>query len=365
MKTLKNNYFTPSQICLIFLAVVPVTKLVSMPSFLTMSANRSLWISAIICFLLDLVLFIFMALACKKFDCTFFEALEKTFGQTWAKVVMGVFAIFFFIKALYPILEERYFIENTFYEEITTDFVFFPFFALCFYLCFKGLKALERTSFLLALFSVIGVVLTFILTYKESEIAKLLPLFQESPKQILGGSLNSLLFCGEGVYLLFFIGRTDNNKKLVLPLTFTLIGGYIAVIALFVAFYGVFGEVSMTKIFSLSQMSHYSLILSNIGRLDSLACFLIDFARLFAIAFPLILCVECCRYIFGEKLKVTLISSGVVVILSLIFVIVFNQKVVYTFNMINKLFRFFLLPINFILPFFVFTLRGKNEKLRN
>ncbi len=361
MKTLQNkNYFKTWQICLLFLAVVPVTKLVSMPSFLTSSANRSLWISGIICFILDMALFIFMALACRKFDCTFYDALKNTFGEKWAKAVMCLFALFFFIKALYPILEEKYFIENTFYEEITTDFVFYPFFALCFYLCFKGLKVLERASFLLALFSVIGVLLTFLLTYKESELTKLLPLFQERPGQIINGSLNSLLFCGEGIYLLFFMGRTTPGKRLILPLSLTLLGGYISVIALFVSFYGVFGAVSMTKIFSLSQMSHYSLILSNIGRLDSLACFLIDFARLFAIAFPLILCVECFRYIFGEKLATTLIVSGVVVILSLIFVILFNEKIVYTFNLFNKLFKYFLLPVNFILPFFVFTL--KKEK---
>ncbi len=362
MKTLENkNCFKTSQICMLFLALVPVTKLVSMPSFLTMSANRSLWISAIVCFVIDLILFIFMAIACKKFDCTFYEALCNTFGEKWAKVVMCVFALFFFLKALYPILEEKYFIENTFYEEITTDFVFYPFFGLCFYLCFKGLKVLERTSFLLALFSISGVIITFFLTYKESEIAKLLPLFQESPSQIVSGSLNSLLFCGEGVYLLFFMGRAQADKKLILPLSLTLIGGYIAVIGLFVAFYGVFGAVSMTKIFSLSQMSHYSLILSNIGRLDSLACFLIDFARLFAIAFPLILCVECFRYIFGEKLKVTLITSGILMVLCLLFVILFNEKVVYTFNLFNKTLKYFLLPINFILPFFVFALKKERK----
>ena len=356
-----NKYLKTSQLCLLFLAIVPVTKLVSMPSFLAMGADRSLWISAIVCFVLDLALFVVTSLACKKYDCTFFEALKNTFGERGAKAVMAVFAIFFFIKALFPLLEEKYFIENTFYEEITTSFVFYPFFGLCFYLCFKGLKCLERTSFLLCFFAVCGIILTFFLTYKESELDRLLPLFQESPSQVVKASINSLSFCGEGIYLLFFMGRTEPGKKLTVPLILTLSAGYMAVIALMVSFYGIFGSVSMTKIFSLSQMSHYSLIISNIGRLDSIACFLIDFARLFAISLPLILCVECTRYIFGEKIKFTLISSAIFVSLSIAFVIIFNEKVFYTFNLINRWFKYFLLPFNFILPFFVFTLKKEKK----
>ena len=160
---LANKYLKTSQLCMLFLAIVTVTKLVSMPSFLTMGSDRSLWISAIICFVLDLILFLAISLACKRYNCTFFEALKNTFGKSCAKVIMGAFAIFFFLKSLFPLLEEKYFIENTFYEEITSNFVFYPFFGLCFYLCFKGIKCLERTSFLLCFFAVCGILLTFIL----------------------------------------------------------------------------------------------------------------------------------------------------------------------------------------------------------
>ena len=110
---LANKYLKTSQLCMLFLAIVTVTKLVSMPSFLTMGADRSLWISAMICFSLDLILFSIISLACKKYNCTFFEALKNTFGNKTAKVIMAIFALFFFIKALYPLLEEKYFIENT------------------------------------------------------------------------------------------------------------------------------------------------------------------------------------------------------------------------------------------------------------
>lgn len=358
---LANKYLKTSQLCMLFLAIVTVTKLVSMPSFLTMGADRSLWISAMICFSLDLILFSITSLACKRYNCTFFEALKNTFGNKTAKVIMAIFALFFFIKALYPLLEEKYFIENTFYEEITTSFIFYPFFGLLFYLCFKGIKCLERTSFLLCFFAVCGTVLTFFLTYKESRLVRLLPLFQQSPKAIITTSINNLSFCGEGIYLLFFMGRTEPNKNLTFPLILTLLVGYIAVIGLMVNFYGIFGSVSMSKIFSLSQMSHYSLIISNIGRLDSLACFLIDFVRLFAISLPLMLCVECTRYIFGEKIKPTLIASAVFVLLSIIFVSTFNEKVFYTFSLFNRWFKYFLLPFNFILPFFVFTLKKEKK----
>jgi len=360
-----NQKFKPSQICLLFISIVSVTKIVSMPSFLVSFAGRSLWISALLCFLLDLGLFIVLAHACKKYKCTFYELLCQNLNQTIAKIIMVILAIFFLLKAQFPILEEKFFVENTFYEEITSSFIFYPFILLCFYLCFKGLKLLKRTSFILALFSVLGLGLIIILTHKESSIINLLPLFQDSPKNIFLGSVNNLLFCGEGIYLLFFMGRTKNSNSLVLPLTFSLIAVYMAVISVIVSFYGVFGEVSMSKIFSLSQMSHYSLILSNVGRIDSIASFMIDFARLFALALPLILSAECLKCIFGESTSSTLIVSGVLCALTLIFIIAFNEKNFFAFNLINKYLKYFFILINYILPPFILFFKEKNEKLRN
>ena len=360
-----NQKFKTSQICLLFLSIITVTKIVSMPSFLVRYAGRSLWISALLCFLLDLGLFILLGFACKKYKCTFYSLLCQNFGKITAKIIMVILAVFFLLKAQYPILEEKFFVENTFYEEITTSFVFYPFILLAFYLCFKGLKLLKRTSFIMALFSILGIILLIILTYKESKLINLLPLFQESPKSIFLGSVNNLLFCGEGIYLLFFIGRTDFKKGLVLPLSLCLIACYISVIVIIVLFFGVFGEVSMTKIFSLSQMSHYSLILSNIGRLDSIASFMLDFARLFALSIPLILCAEALKCIFGETTRSTLIVSGVICLITFIFILIFNEKNIFAFNLINKYLKYFFIIINYLLPPFIFCLKEKNEKLRN
>lgn len=360
-----NQKFKTSQICLLFIAIVSVTKIVSMPSFLVRYAGRSLWISALLCFILDLALFITLSFACKKYKCTFYSLLCQNFGEKIAKVILVILAIFFLLKAQFPILEEKFFVENTFYEEITTSFIFYPFIALCFYLCFKGLKLLKRTSFILALFSILGIILLIILTYKESNLLNLLPLFRDSPKNIMLASVNNLLFCGEGIYLLFFMGRTTRQKNLTLPLSLSLTAIYLAVISLIICFYGVFGQVSMSKIFSLSQMSHYSLILSNVGRLDSIASFMLDFARLFALAIPLILCAECLKPIFGESTKSTLIVSGVICTFTLAFIIIFNEKNIFTFNLINKYLKYFFILINYLLPPFVLCLKEKNEKLRN
>ncbi len=357
--------FKSWQICLLFISIVSVTKIVSMPSFLVKYAGRSLWISALICFSLDILLFIILALACKKYNCTFFELLCQNFGVKVSKVIMVILAIFFLLKAQFPILEEKYFVENTFYEEITTSFIFYPFILLAFYLCFKGLKLLKRTCFIMALFSTIGLILVLILTYKESKIINLLPLFNNPAKSVLLGSVNNLLFCGEGIYLLFFMGRVDKNKKLTLPLSLSLAISYLVVIAIIISFYGVFGEVSMTKLFSLSQMSHYSLLLSNIGRIDVIASFLIDFARLIALCIPLILCAECLKCLFGETTRSTLLTSGAICLFTLAFIIVFNEKNLFVFNLINTYVKHFFILINYILPPFVFCLKEKNEKLRN
>ena len=131
--TNQKRHFKSLHLCLLFLALIPVTKVVTLPSFLASKAGSSLWISGLIAFLLDLALIIVMSIACEKSKGTFFERLNLTFGEKISKIIAGVFAIFFLLKSLLFVLGEKHFIENTLYEESVLSYIFYPFFALCLY----------------------------------------------------------------------------------------------------------------------------------------------------------------------------------------------------------------------------------------
>ena len=127
------------QICLFFIAFVPVSKFFLLPSMIAGFSANDMWISCLLNILFDILSIIGVCIACKKTKSDFFTLLEKCFGKTGSKIILTVYAILFFLKALIPVNDLRNYVEITLYETIPSSIYFIPFFIVCFYLCFHSL----------------------------------------------------------------------------------------------------------------------------------------------------------------------------------------------------------------------------------
>ena len=70
----------------------------------------------------------------------FFELLEDNLGKLGAKLVAVLYLIYFFVKTILPINEQKDYIEFTLYTLKPTVIYFLPLFLLAFYICFKNLN---------------------------------------------------------------------------------------------------------------------------------------------------------------------------------------------------------------------------------
>ena len=122
----------PRQICLFFIAFLPILKIFMMPSVVSSISNEDAWISTVINCLLDLLTLLVLLYASKLINKPFFLMLEETFGKTGAKIIAFLYFLFFTIKAILPINEQKDYVEFTLYTLISTTFYFFPFFILAF-----------------------------------------------------------------------------------------------------------------------------------------------------------------------------------------------------------------------------------------
>ena len=134
------------QICFLFAVMMPITKTIVYPATLAYRSRNDLLWSALCNLLLEGIVIALVMLLAKRTKCTFFDLLRNTFGKIGAKIIYGLFALFFFLSALLPLMEQKNFVTLELYENVPPVISFAPFFALCFYACTKGFKTIGRVA---------------------------------------------------------------------------------------------------------------------------------------------------------------------------------------------------------------------------
>ena len=151
------------QVCLFLIAFTPIAKLFIMPSVLAGKANEDLWICTLINVVLDFFTIASIIYACKNTDKNLTQLLESSFGKLGAKFIVGIFFIYFILKAILPISEQADYVKLTLYTLKPTVLYFLPFFIVAFYVCTKNLRVLGRSADILWLFTIIGFLILFAL----------------------------------------------------------------------------------------------------------------------------------------------------------------------------------------------------------
>ena len=130
-----KNQIKVGQICAIFIALLPLTKVVCAPSYFAKICGEKLWQPLIFLLFLDLILLLICYFIYKKHNGeNFYKILTSVFGKPFANGVYMLYAIFFFTKTIIPLFEQKIFIENTFYETLPQAPVFYPALIIIFYL---------------------------------------------------------------------------------------------------------------------------------------------------------------------------------------------------------------------------------------
>lgn len=358
MKQLKTR-----QICLFFIAFMPITKLFMLPSVVAEIASEDMWISAVFNLLVDMLTLAVILWVCRKCDCDFFELLEKSFGKTVAKIILFVFAIYFFSKAFIPLQEQKEFVKLSLYINLPTDLFFLPFFLVSFYLCLKPLRIFGRIADILWLFTIVGYLLLIVLSVNNVDWAALLPIGARGIKSVAEGSYHSVNWWGDCAYALFFIGNFAHGKKASVKILLSyLIGGIIVIIA-FIFFWGTFTSIAFRQKFAMTELSKYTTVINNTGRFDYVGILFILFSCVFGLAIPLYLTCNILQRIF--PLKRTWIIPLCVNLLMAILLIALNQYMVTLTQFFSNVMGVFFIIMGNLLPLLTVCLipaRRKYEK---
>ncbi len=349
------------QVCLFLIAFTPIAKLFIMPSILAGKANEDLWISATINLVLDLLTILAVIYTNKRANTNLYSLLENKVGKTASKIITIIFFIYFMLKAILPISEQGEYVKLTLYTLKPTIIYFLPFFVVAFYVCTKRLRVLGRSADIMWIFTLIGFTVLYALSIANVDFGAILPVGANGTKKILDGSYTSLLWFGDGAYLLFFIGEFKFNKNDGRKILLSFLVSAVIVLLFMFIFYGTFTSIAHRQRFAFTEISKYTTVINNLGRFDYIGIILILFSNVFALTVPLFFSCKILNYVLGFSKK--WISPLIVVGIQLLILVFLNEYYASVENfLMNKINVFFLLVGNVLPALSVLLINKENKK---
>ena len=354
-----TNKISVKQLFIIVSTGFTLTKLYIMPAYLSNIAKESMWISAILNLLLDFLLLLIVLKTMENTDNhSLFDTDLKIFSPGITKTLCLLFAIFFIVKAFVPIVEQKNSIELTFYETQPTLLTFMPFFIVAFYIILKGFKPFGRSYELCLWIYIFGMSSILLLSVFAGNYNALLPIIGDKPLNILKGAFSSLIWFGDPIYILFFAGYITNFKGKHKQIKWAYLIYSITTILILVVFYAVFDTIAPRQYYATLKMSKYSIALSNIGRFDYIAAFMLAAMCVFQVCLPLLLANMCLNNFYNFKNP--FISPLIIITIEATFAILTEHNFLSTIDFISKYVIWFFIIMNYLIPI-IFYLKTRRR----
>lgn len=357
---MQTKFLKSRQICFFLIAFLPITKIFSLPSIVAGFANEDMWISVLITLTIDFLTLIPITIACKNAKTNFFEILQNNFGKFASKLILVLYFIYFTLKAIMPINEQKDYVDYTLYTLRPTLAYFIPFFLLAFYLCFKRINVLGRLSDILWIATTNGLITLFALSITNADFSAILPIGANGFSNILKGSYATLNWFGDAVFILFFIGEFKFEKNSFIKILLSFIVGAILVLLFMIIFYSIFTSIAHRQKFALTEISKYTTVISNLGRFDYIGIIMILFSNIFALCLPIFFNSKILNQLFN--IKKLWIAPLICVSIQVIIMLTLNEYFVSIQNILINYGGIFFLIMGNILPILISFLSLKEKK---
>lgn len=319
------NKISDRQLYFFLACIAPVGKLVILPARLAEYCGNDLLFPALIQYLLQAVA-VFCVLLLAKRGASLFELLSATFGKWIARVLMFILAAFLFYASLLPLLEQKIFVQGSFYDTIPSVLAFTPFFLLSAYLCSKPLSSFGRTWDILGPLSIAGFLGIFVLSVTNADYGALLPVGSSGVGGIARATAYTCSWFFDSTLLLFLIGKFEYKKHMALKGALCYLAGGLAILFFLATFYGIFEGLSFNQLFAFTEASKYFSASTVLGRVDFIFIYALALVMIFYCALPLQAGNEGILQAVGRKKYLpTLLAIGInLVLLSMMYIFDFR-----------------------------------------
>ncbi|MBE7067969.1 MAG: hypothetical protein E7381_01565 [Clostridiales bacterium] len=331
--------------------ILPLFKLAEVPSLLAKFAKGDLLLPALLHFVLQTAILCALLYCASQSQERIIDRLKKRFGK-WTSVFYLVYAVYFLVYALLPLLDLEKFVYAVFYDTAPTLFSFAFFFFFSAFLCVKGMKTVGRVADLSLFLFVVPFLALLFASLAEADFTNLSPLFEQPFSSSFSGFFYTLPHFSDVTLLLPLVLNLRFEKKDGVKITAGYLLGALFTLAFLAVFYGVYSTVASRQHYAFSKIAQYFPPLAVIGRVDLILVYLLCVLLFFATALPLFYSVEFTATALTKGNK--LILSATVNFGAFLFVLFCNKYYdrIYSFfgNALPPLFiAFNLFPLLFLL----------------
>lgn len=305
------NKISTRQLFFFLACVAPVGKLVVMPARLSEYVGNDLLLPPLLHYLLQSAA-IFCVLLLAKREMSLFELLKNSLGKVLAAIIVLLLSLFLCFAALQPLLEQKLFVQGTFYDTIPSFVAFAPFFLMSVYLCSKPLGSSGRVWDIIAPVAALGLLGILVFSVTTAKYAAILPVAGSGARKLLKGAVYTFSWFFDSTILLLFLGKIEYKKGTAWKgALFYLLGG-LAVLFFLATFYGIFEETAINQLFAFTNTSKFFAGITVLGRVDFIFIYALALVMVFYCALPLHAGIEGALQVFGRKKYLpTLLSIGV------------------------------------------------------
>lgn len=315
------------QICFILLCYNAVSKMLLYPTVLSHYCGRDLLFAALIDFAVQAVVVWAVSFLCSRTDKTFFQLLEGTFGNIFARIIYGLFALFFIAATIVPLCEQKLYVHTIFYDTVPPLLIFLPFFFFSIYAAGKKFTNIGRSADVCMPIFVLSMIFVFSMSVLEIKWNSFMPVLKTPVKDLFGGALGTVFRFAEPCYVLMFMGHFKYKKGDAAKMTFSYIGGALIVLLFLFTFYGIYGDIAQSRQFAVSKISLFFPAIDTIGRIDFIALYILEIVMLFALVLNIQLALHCVMKCTGyqNRAVLSLAVNAALIILVVIFDHGFNN----------------------------------------
>ena len=358
----ENDCINGRQIAFFAAFILPIYKLLELPSILSRFTGGDLLLPALLQYLFQTGILLALLFTASRLEKPLLKHLEEKLGK-WTAVLYFLYVFYFLFAAVLPLLDLDKFVYAVFYDTSPTFFSFMFFFLISAYVCARGIKTLGRLSDLSVFLFLLPFTALIIMSLVEADASNLLPIFQQRFEHTVSAFTYTAPHFSDAILLLPLIGnlqyKKGDSKKIALGYGF---GGVLTLLFLGV-FYGVYSTIAAREHYAFAKIAQYFPALTVIGRIDLLLVYLLCIVLFIYVATPLHYATDLTTRVFGGKRRVWFATAFNLA--AFVFTLFCNQH----YNAIYALFGKYLFPVFWaladFLPLALLLLTLKKRKKEN
>lgn len=352
-----NNLLSKKQVAVFLLICMLSTKIQRLPSYISYFTKQDGWLAFLLFMLIDIV---FVVLSCKIVmwcgDKTLYQALKQSLGTVFAKIIMLLFAVFFFFKCNLSFKASHEFFGNVLFDRLSWEFFSLLLVLVVIFMVQKGLLTIARTNEIFYRFIMFGFLAALTLGAFTTNYEHVLPIWYQSSAFLGTAIVETTLWFSEYLVIIAMAGKIKaEDRNLFKPLLLlTVIMGLIFAF-MYVVFYGLYQNVAGLQIHALSSITQFSLLGLDIGRMDWLLVLLATFSTVLAAGCYMYFAMDCMRNLFGMQNKKYKFIVTYILVLGVwaLDVFVFN-RIENFFIMVSTWLKYIVLFTAYVLPILIF-----------